>query len=169
MLLVLALAFLLRFWRVWEIPPSLNWDEVSIGYNAYSVMKTGRDEWGKFLPLHFRAFGEYKLPIQIYASIPGIWLFGLNEVGVRITPVIFGSLTVLLTYFLAQEIFKDKKVALLSAFLLAVSPWHIQLTRASLESATAMCLMIGFLLFFLKGLKKQKFFLLAAILGGLSI
>lgn len=166
---ILLLSFVLRFWRVWEIPPALNWDEVSIGYNAYSIMKTGRDEWGRFLPLHFRAFGEYKLPVQIYASIPGIWLLGLNEVGVRITPVIYGVLTVLLTYFLAQEIFKNRGVSLLAAFLLAVSPWHIQLTRASLESSLAMGLMIGCLLFFLKGLKKQTWFLLAAIFGGLSI
>lgn len=169
MLLILVLAFVLRFWRAWEIPPALNWDEVSIGYNAYSILKTGRDEWGKFLPLHFRAFGEYKLPVQIYASIPGIWLLGLNEIGIRITPVIFGTLTIFLTYFLALEIFKDKKTALLSAFLLAVSPWHIQLTRASFESASAMGLMVGCLLFFLKGLKKESWFFLSAILGGLSI
>ncbi|MFH1601750.1 MAG: glycosyltransferase family 39 protein [Candidatus Shapirobacteria bacterium] len=166
---MLVLAFILRFWRVWEVPPALNWDEVSIGYNAYSILKTGRDEWGKIFPLHFRAFGEYKLPVQIYASIPGIWFFGLNEIGVRATPIVFGTLAVFLTYFLAQEIFKNKKVSLLSAFLLAVSPWHLQLSRASLESATAMCLTVGCLLFFLKGLKKEKWFILSAVLGGLAI
>jgi hypothetical protein len=81
LLLILTLAFTLRVYRVTEVPPSLNWDEVSISYNAYSILKTGHDEWGEFLPLHYRSFGEYKLPIQIYASIPGIALFGLNEFG----------------------------------------------------------------------------------------
>src|SRR6185369_5508609 len=96
---VVILAFSLRIYKVTSIPPSLNWDEVSIGYNAYSIFKTGRDEWGVRLPLHFKSYGEYKLPAQIYASIPGIYVFGLNELGVRITPVIYGTLTVFLLYF----------------------------------------------------------------------
>src|SRR5512146_556963 len=102
--LVVALAFFLRFYKVTVDPPSLNWDETSIGYNAYSILKTGHDEWGKFLPLHFKSYGEYKLPAQIYASIPGIAIFGLNEFGVRITPVVYGALTILFLFFLAKEI-----------------------------------------------------------------
>jgi len=101
LLLILVLAFLLRFNKVTSDPPSLNWDEVSIGYNAYSVLKTGKDEWGVKFPLNFESYGEYKLPVQIYASIPGIAVFGLNELGVRITPVIYGTLTVLQFYFVA--------------------------------------------------------------------
>ena len=133
--LITLLAFVLRFCKVTQDPPSLNWDEVSIGYNAYSILKTGRDEWGKLLPAHFKSYGEYKLPAQIYASIPGIAIFGLNELGVRITPAIYGTLTVLLLYFLAKEIFKNEWTALISSFFLAISPWHIQLTRASFESS----------------------------------
>ena len=132
---VVVLAFVLRFYRVTSDPPSLNWDETSIGYNAYSILKTGRDEWGQFIPLHFKSYGEYKLPAQIYASIPGIAIFGLNEFGVRITPVIYGTLTVLFLFLLAKEISKNFWVGILSAFLLAISPWHIQLTRASFESS----------------------------------
>src|SRR4030042_4751677 len=103
--LVTILAFALRFYKINQDPPSLNWDEVSIGYNAYSVLKTGRDEWGRFLPVHFKSYGEYKLPVQVYASIPGIAVFGLNEFGVRITPAVYGTLTVLLLYFLTKNIF----------------------------------------------------------------
>src|SRR3990167_11189801 len=93
-LAVVILAFFLRFYKVTEIPPSLNWDEVSIAYNAYSVLNSGRDEWNKFLPVHFKSYGEFKLPAQVYLSIPSIQIFGLNELGVRITPVVYGSLTV---------------------------------------------------------------------------
>src|SRR3990167_11100592 len=100
--LIMILAFFLRFNKVTEIPPSLNWDEVSIGYNAYSILKTGKDEWNQFLPLHFKSYGEYKLPTQIYFSIPGVAIFGLNELGVRITPIVYGTLTVLLLFFLAK-------------------------------------------------------------------
>ena len=61
-LLVFLLAFVLRVYKVTSDPPSLNWDEASIGYNAYSILKSGRDEWNKSFPLHFKSYGEYKLP-----------------------------------------------------------------------------------------------------------
>ena len=162
--LVLALAFFLRFYKVTAIPPSLNWDEVSIGYNAYSVLKTGKDEWGESFPLNFKSYGEYKLPGQIYASIPGIAIFGLNELGVRITPVIYGTLTVLIFYFLVLEMFGRGSrffiyrlpIAAISAFLLAVSPWHIQLTRASLESSFALFWLVLGIWFLVKGFKNPK-------------
>src|SRR3990167_1400536 len=103
--LVVFLAFWLRFYKVTEVPPSLNWDEASIGYNAYSILKTGNDEWNESFPVHFRSYGEYKLPVQIYASIPGIAIFGLNELGVRITPVVYGTLTILIIFFLSKALF----------------------------------------------------------------
>src|SRR3990167_1090490 len=99
---ILLLAFFLRFIKITEVPPSLNWDEASIAYNAYSILETGRDEWGKILPLHFKSYGEYKLPGQIYASIPAIAIFGLTPFAVRITPVIYGTITVLFLFFLAR-------------------------------------------------------------------
>ncbi len=166
---IISISIFLRVWRLDKVPPSLNWDEVSIGYNAYSILKTGRDEWGKFMPVHFRSFGEYKLPGQIYLSIPGIWLLGLNEYGVRITPAAVGVIAVLGTYFLGKEIFKKEKIGLLSAFLLAISPWHLQLSRASFEAATAMCLVVWGIYCFVRGKLNKLNYSLAAILFGLSL
>lgn len=160
---VLLLAFGLRVYKVTSIPPSLNWDETSIGYNAYSILKTGKDEWGQFMPVHFKSFGEYKLPAQIYASIPGIAFFGLNEFGVRITPVVYGTLTVLLLYLFLQELFKRKEISLLAAFLLAVSPWHIQLTRGSFESSFSLFWFLMAVWFLVKGLSKPKWIILSMI------
>lgn len=167
--LVVILAFVLRFYKVNEIPPSLNWDEASIAYNAYSVLQTGRDEWGQFLPVHFRSYGEYKLPLQIYASIPAIAVFGLSEFGVRITPVFYGTLTVLFLYFLAKELTKNKWIGLLSSFLLAISPWHIQLTRASFESSFSVLWVLLGIWFFVKGFKNSKWWILATIPFAISI
>jgi 4-amino-4-deoxy-L-arabinose transferase-like glycosyltransferase len=169
LLLILTLAFTLRVYRVTEVPPSLNWDEVSISYNAYSILKTGHDEWGEFLPLHYRSFGEYKLPIQIYASIPGIALFGLNEFGVRITPVVYGTLTVLLAYFLGVAMFKRREIGLIASFLLAISPWHIQLTRGSFEASFAtFWISLGILLFVL-GFQRSKLWILSVIPFAISV
>jgi len=167
--LILALAFFLRFYKITSVPPSLNWDEVSIGYNAYSILKSGRDEWGVKFPLNFKSYGEYKLPVQIYASIPAIAVFGLNDFGVRITPVIYGILTVLFLYFLVQEVFKKKFVSLISAFLLAVSPWHIQLTRGSFESSFALFWVVMAVWFFFKGLKKPLWLPISMIPFAISV
>ena len=169
LLAIVIIAFVLRFYKVAEDPPSLNWDEVSIGYNAYSVLKTGHDEWGQFLPVHFKSYGEYKLPAQIYASIPAIAIFGLNEFGVRITPVIYGTLTILLLYFLAKEMFDNEFVALTSSFLLAISPWHIQLTRASFESSFSVFWVVLGVWLFIKGFKDKKYWLWSIIPFVISI
>ncbi|MCX6704460.1 MAG: glycosyltransferase family 39 protein, partial [Candidatus Woesebacteria bacterium] len=155
--LILLIAFFLRFYKLTSDPPSLNWDEVSIGYNAYSILKTGRDEWGQLLPVHFKSYGEYKLPAQIYASIPGIAVFGLNELGVRITPVIYGTLTILLLYFLTKKIFENEWIALVASFLLAISPWHIQLTRASFESSFSVFWVTLGAWLFIKGFTNKKY------------
>jgi 4-amino-4-deoxy-L-arabinose transferase-like glycosyltransferase len=167
--LIVVLAFFLRFYKVNELPPSLNWDEVSIGYNAYSILKTGKDEWGQILPVHFKAYGEYKLPAQIYASIPGIAVFGLNELGVRITPVVYGTLTILLVFFLARLIFQSTAIGLLSAGLLAVSPWHIQLTRASFESSFATFWIVLAIWLFVKGFKNSRWWIWSTIPLAISI
>ncbi|MFZ3301994.1 MAG: glycosyltransferase family 39 protein [Microgenomates group bacterium] len=162
-LLILIIGFALRIINITSVPPSLNWDETSIGYNAYSILKTGRDEWGEFMPVHFKSFGEYKLPAQIYASIPAIAIFGLNEFGVRITPVVYGTLTVLLLYFLVQELFRKKEISLISAFFLAVSPWHIQLTRGSFESSFSLFWFVLGALFLVKGLQKPKWIIASMV------
>lgn len=156
LVLITLLAFFLRFNKITEDPPSLNWDEVSIGYNAYSILKTGRDEWNQFLPLHFKSYGEYKLPVQIYGSIPAIVVFGLNDFGVRITPVVYGTLTVLLMFFLGRALLQSSFVGLTSSFLLAISPWHIQLTRASFESSFAVFWLVLGSWFFVKSFKDKK-------------
>ncbi len=166
---IILLAFLLRFYRVTEIPPALNWDEVSIGYNAYSILKTGKDEWGKTLPIHFKAYGEYKLPAQIYLSIPGIYIFGLNELGVRITPVLYGTLTVAIMFFLGRRLFQSNLVGLASAFFLAISPWHIQLTRASFESSLAAFFVTAGVWFLVKGFVNQKWLVYSMIPFALSV
>lgn len=167
--LIVILAFFLRFYQVTKVPPALNWDEVSIGYNAYSLSKTGKDEWGKSIPTHFKSYGEYKLPVQVYFSIPAISILGLNELGVRITPVIYGTLTVMVTFFLGRLLFQSNLAGLIASLLLAISPWHIQLTRASFESSFATFWVVLGIWFLVKGFKQQKWFLVSMIPFAISV
>ena len=167
--LILLISFVLRFYQLTENPPALNWDEVSHGYNAYSILKTGQDEWGVSWPGIFRAYGDYKLPVYIYATSLSISLFGLNDFAVRFPSALAGVLAVLLTYLLVKELFKNQKAALLAAFFLAISPWHLFTSRAAFEANLASFLIIAGLYFFFTGLKKRWRLPLGVFLLGLSI
>lgn len=128
----------MRFYALGSNPPGLNWDEAALGYNAYSILKTGRDEYGKFLPLSFRSFDDYKPPLYVYLTVPAVAIFGLNEFATRLPSALFGVLTIPITYLLINELFKNRKIALLTALLLAISPWHIQISRAAFETNVAL-------------------------------
>jgi 4-amino-4-deoxy-L-arabinose transferase-like glycosyltransferase len=148
--IIVLLAGGIRFIHITDTPPSLYWDEVAIGYNAYSIAQTGKDEFGKTFPLLFRSFNEYKSPGYIYLTVLPVMIFGLNEFSVRFGSAFLGAATVFVTYFLIIYLFAilkyDKKnkavflykrrreIALLAAFLLAISPWHITFSRAGFEA-----------------------------------
>lgn len=138
------------------------WDEASLGYNAYSVLKTGRDEHGAFLPLIFESFGDYKPGFYVYLCLPLVWLLGLNELAVRLPSIILGSLMPLVLYFLVKEIFKNQRLAFFSALVLALLPWGIHFSRGAWESnVLAFFLVWGSYLF----LKKSRFSLIPFLLG----
>ena len=169
LLAILVIAAFLRLYQLSSNPPALNWDEVSHGYNAYSILKTGSDEWGEKMPLIFRAYGDYKLPFYIYLTSLSIFSFGLNELAVRFPSVLAGILAVLFTYLLVKRISKSEWMALLSALLLAVSPWHIFLSRPAFEANLASFLVIAGFYFFLVGLKKKWSLPLSLLFFGLSV
>lgn len=155
-ILIVVLAALLRFWQLDTNPPSLNWDEVSHGYNAFSILKTGRDEWGYLFPLaNFRAYGDYPLPVNLYLTIPSILIFGLNTFAIRFPSALLGTLSVLMTYFLVKSAFKKETVALISALLLALSPWSLLPTRAVFQSNIATFFLISAVAFFLWGIRTK--------------
>lgn len=135
---IICLAFILRIFLLGKNPPSLYWDEASLGYNAYSIATTLRDEHGEFLPLsRFIAFGDYKPPGYIYAAVPSVLLFDLNEFAVRLPSMLAGLLMVIVTFYLVKELFGNETIALLSGIFLAVSPWAIQFSRAAFEANLA--------------------------------
>ena len=128
---IFLLGFILRFWQLGVNPPSLDWDEVSLGYNAYSLLKTGKDEYGTFMPLSIRSFGDFKPPLYTYLTIPVVSIFGLNEFSTRFISALFGSLSVVIGYFLIKELFPKRSsrfflIFSLLFFLSTPSPYSSQ-------------------------------------------
>ncbi|MBI2596228.1 glycosyltransferase family 39 protein [Candidatus Daviesbacteria bacterium] len=166
--LILVLAAFLRFYKLNEYPPSLNWDEVSIGYNAYSILKTGRDEWGQILPLSFRAYGDYKLPGYIYLDTVFIRSFGLNAWGVRLPSAVLG-LGIVVFIFLTVKKLINTNLALWAMFTAAVTPWLIILSRIALEANLALFFTTGSIYFLILGFKRKYFLLASSFFLGLSL
>lgn len=170
---IVVLASILRLWQLGNIPPSPDWDEAAIGYDAYSIINTGSDQFGKFLPVVLRSLDDYKPAFYAYLTIPSILVFGLNVFAVRLPSAIFGILSVLAVFYLVRQIFENYKykdhLSLLSSFFLAISPWSIQFSRVGFESNVGTALNIFAALFFLKGLKKPWVLSLSAIFAAFSI
>lgn len=156
---IVALGFLLRTVSPDVTPPSLNWDEVSHGYNAYSILKTGRDEWGQLLPLaNLRAYGDYPLPLNLYLTIPFIAAFELNEFSVRLPHALLGILTIIASYFLAYGVTKRRDVSLLVALLVSIEPWFVFSSRFVAQSNLSVFFLIASMAAFFNR-EKNKFFL----------
>lgn len=173
-LIVIVGAFL-RFYQLGTNPPSLDWDEASLGYNAYSILNTGADEYGNRFPIAFRSFDDYKPPVYVYLTVPFVAIFGLNEFAVRFPAALIGITAIVVVYFLTKEILcswdKNKReyIALTSALLLAISPWHLQFSRAAFEGNVGMFFLILSLLFFFKAFRNKYLYLPFALSFVLSI
>ncbi len=133
LLAILLLAAVLRVYRLGDLPAGLYCDEAALGYDAYSIVKTGRDENGVRWPLFFWSFGvSYKNPVYIYAATVPIAALGLDELSLRLTSAAFGVATVAAVFFLCRALFSSG-VGLLAALVLAVCPWHMQFSRIAFE------------------------------------
>lgn len=130
---IFLFALFLRTVNLDTIPVGIHGDEASIGYNAYSLLKTLRDQDGNFLPLSFDQFGNFRAAGYQYVAIPFIAVFGLDSLAVRLPAALFGSLTVVVFYFFLRDFFGKKNIAFIGSFLMATLPWHINLSRASSE------------------------------------
>ncbi|BCX14749.1 MAG: hypothetical protein KatS3mg088_432 [Patescibacteria group bacterium] len=75
LLFAILLSFILRFWQLGDISFGLHADEASQAYNAFSILKTGKDMYGKSFPVLFRANGSYQPPVYTYLTIFPVLFF----------------------------------------------------------------------------------------------
>jgi 4-amino-4-deoxy-L-arabinose transferase-like glycosyltransferase len=160
-IIIFFLAFFLRFYQLSQNPPALNWDEVSHGYNAYTLLQTGKDQWGTFFPFfNFRAYGDYPMVLNLYLTIPSIIVFGFNEFAIRFPSAVLGTLFAVLSYFLGKILFNNKKMALILMFLVAISPWTILPSRAVFQSNAAQFFLVLGITSFLYSVNRHRPWLL---------
>ncbi|MGO4345599.1 glycosyltransferase family 39 protein [Paenibacillus sp. MCAF9] len=139
-----------------SIPGGLNQDEASIGYEAYSILHYGIDRNGISLPVHLIAWGSGQNALYAYLSMPFIYLFGLNELSVRMVSILFGLLSMVLFYRIANQLFQRKHAAAAAAFFIVICPWHIMMSRWALESNIFPTLVLIAVFFLFKALQQPK-------------
>ena len=163
LIVILILAAVLRLWNLSNVPPHLTQDEASLGYNAYSILKTAKDEYGQFLPIIFKSFGDFKPGFYVYLTVPSVAIFGLNEFSVRLPSALAGIISVYLVFLISNLLFKEKRLALIGSFIMAVTPWAIYFSRSAWEVNVSLALTLAGIYFFLKSFEKEKLLLLSAL------
>ncbi|MGB6839329.1 MAG: glycosyltransferase family 39 protein, partial [Microgenomates group bacterium] len=172
LVLAILLGIITRFYKLGEAPAGLYLDEAAQGYSAYSILKTGKDEFGKPFPIVFRSFTDFKTPVYIYMLVPLIPIFDLTKFTVRLPSFIFSILTLPLIYLLLKEIAPKKlakSLSLTTALLLAISPWHVLFGRTNFECNVALFFFLAGVYFFYRGLKKPANLLVSAFMFAIAI
>lgn len=175
LLLILILAAFLRLWNLASLPGALSPDEASLGYNAYSILKTAKDEYGNTLPIIFKSFGDYKPGLYIYITLPFVALFGLNEWSVRLPSALSGVLIVYLIFLVAHKFYNRKSrflgmsFGVFAALVAATSPWLIFFSRGAWEANVALCLTLVGIYLFLKATQKPIYILFAILTFSLTL
>lgn len=167
--LIVILSIITRFYKIGEYPKGFTWDEASVGYNAYTIFHWGKDEYGKILPLAFKSFGDDKNPIHFYLTVPFVGIFGLNEVATRTPAALFGTLNVIVIFFLGRKIFKSNSVGLISALFMCISPFAIQFSRFNHELNFAMFFFLLGTFLFYKGLEDKRYLAISFFSFGIDL
>jgi len=173
---VIIIAVIFRFFLLTSYPVSLQLDEINIGYNAYSILKTGKDEWGEAFPLAFKSYGDFKAPVNVYLTSASIFVFGLTEFAVRLPSALFGALSVPIFILLLKELGVSKRAYIFGGLWLSVLPWHVHYSRGGFEAVTSLFLTLAGVFAFYRSINtvaSQKtsytYFLVSVVSFALSV
>lgn len=161
---ILVFIAALHIYKLSDIPPGLSNDEANIGYEAWSIATTGKDQWGHTLPIVFEGFGNWSLPIYIYMLAPFVRIFGPTIIAVRFLSTLSVVALSWLSYSLVKELGKTSKslLSLFSLTLIGITPWIFGLSRTANEVLLATTFFMAGLVLFLKS-QRQK----TAIVGAM--
>lgn len=159
---IFVIALVVRLFLLGRFPYGFHEDEIKVGWNAYSILKTGKDDLGNKFALYYNTFGDYRPTGIFYVTIPSLILFGLTQFAVRFPSAFFGALTIFPVYFLALHVQRRKAAtrkrapALLSALFIAVTPWHVFISRATSEAVICLFFALCGLCLLVLALEKGK-------------
>lgn len=153
---LLAVTFIIRLSGLTFSPPGFFCDETSIGYNAYSILETGKDEKGITFPVFFKAFGDFKNPVYIYLATIPIKIFGLEVFSIRLTSALFGIGSILLFIYFLYLLKNNWIFSLSGGLIMSLMPWHFQFSRIAFEAISMVFFIILDMVLFTLFIQKKK-------------
>lgn len=168
---VFLAALLLRLFNLSALPLGAHADEVMNGYVGRFILQNGVDLYGNSWPLlYFNNFGDFPNVVPMYISGAFTFLFGANIFAIRLPIALFGALSIFPLYGILGMLFKEKWIGVAGALLLALTPWHIVLSRATAEGVIAGFAMLCALWVLIKGVQTNRvlYGLIAAVLCSLT-
>lgn len=170
-LLLLIFAFGIRFWNVWSVPNGLYYDEIDAGYQARSILQTGKSYRGDFSPFFLNSYLDPRPPIPVYLTVLSTAIFQTPELQVRMGQVILGTINVGLVFWLVFKWSKNYWLGIIGLLVSATNPWWIQFSRYNHEAHTSVFFPLIGLIVFVYGLERKKFryLIVSTILIALSI
>lgn len=154
---LLVFGVFLRIFKFGVLPVGLNADEASIGYEAYSLLKTGADRWGIKLPPYFLSFGSGQNTMYAYLSVPFLYFFDLSQTSIRFLSAFLGLATIPFVYLLAKLIFKNRYFVMACVLLYLFDPYLFMISRWALEYNILPFFVILSLYFFTKTFSNLTF------------
>lgn len=166
---IISFYFFSRLALIDKIPPGVSNDEADNGYEAYSLLKTGKDQWGKVWPItDFMGFGDHRLPVYIYSIIPFEAILGLNSVSIRLPSVVSGAVILILIYILTRAWFSDL-VGKFAVIILVLMPWFWGMTRIAIEPPIALVFILAGTLSLWNARERLRFYLFSGLLFVLAM
>src|SRR5215471_1105110 len=162
LVLILGLALAVRLYDFGSVPPGLNQDEASTGYDTWAVMHYGIDRNGFHLPMMFVSWGSGMYALPGYLAMPFYAVLGFSVDSLRTVNLIAGLASVPALYLVVRET-GDRTLALIAAFLLAISPWHIMISRWGLDSNLLPAVFLFGVLFLLRASRSPRSYIWAAV------
>lgn len=167
LILIIIVGVLLRIVNISDKVLPMYGDELTIVYDAYSIFKTGQDQQGNVFPLTFE-MGAGRPGGYVYLTSIFTAFFGPSTLAVRLPSVLSGIGIIFLIYLLSRNLFSEK-TALCAAFLTAVSPWTVQLSRVGFEANFALFLVLTAIYLFIRGANKSYFYIISTFLFGIVL
>lgn len=158
-IIVIFIASFLRLLQLGNAPYGFMNDEVSYIYSGYTIAKTGGyDLAGKFLPLSIQTDSSLS-PVPVYILATWFSFIPMTPLSARLPFALLGVGAVFLTYLLIKRMFNNTSIALLSSFVLSISPWHILITRGVWDGVAALFFYLLAIYLFIRFVNSSKLFL----------
>lgn len=162
LLWIFGFALFIRTVNLGTLPSGLHVDEIKVGWNSLSILKTGLGDKNEVVGLYYDSFGDFRPSGIFYLTTIFLKIFGENIFAIRFSSAFFGALTVFPLAMFVNEIHRHKgsrnyfSTGEIAALLLALSPWHISTSRTTNEAVVSTFFVILSLLYFVRYQRKNS-------------